>query len=221
MTGVAEHSRYKDDPFGRMLQTANFIGFTTYGSRTRAYAAIERVRAVHEGVVGVTDRAEPYAANDPALLLWVHCAEISMFLEGFVRYGHEVLRPGESDAYVAEMSQLARDLHSSTPPSSGNGLDAALERFIPELRLCAAGADARDWLLHHVITKPLQRPVFWILSRAAIDLLPPWAQAMLGVEVSPRQVRIIRPLARVLTRAIRVAVPPAPRYETTALTDVK
>ena len=55
MAGVAQHSRYQDDPLGRMLQTANFIGFTTYGTKATAAAAIERVLAVHEAVRGVAN----------------------------------------------------------------------------------------------------------------------------------------------------------------------
>ncbi|HEY5120060.1 MAG TPA: oxygenase MpaB family protein, partial [Acidimicrobiales bacterium] len=38
MAGVAQHSRYQADPLGRLLQTANFIGHTTYGTRRAAYA---------------------------------------------------------------------------------------------------------------------------------------------------------------------------------------
>ena len=36
MAGVAQHSRYREDPLGRLLQTANFIGFTTYGTKAQA-----------------------------------------------------------------------------------------------------------------------------------------------------------------------------------------
>src|ERR1700692_1373156 len=43
MAGVAQHSRYREDPLGRLLQTANFIGYTTYGTKAQAYACIERV----------------------------------------------------------------------------------------------------------------------------------------------------------------------------------
>ena len=72
MAGVAQHSRYQDDPFGRMLQTANFIGATTYGSKSSSKKSIKRVLQVHEQVVGLTNQGEPYAANDRDLLSWVH-----------------------------------------------------------------------------------------------------------------------------------------------------
>jgi uncharacterized protein (DUF2236 family) len=66
MAGVAQHSRYREDPRGRLLQTANFIGRTTYGSKATAYADIERVLAVHQAVRGVADDGDAYYANDPA-----------------------------------------------------------------------------------------------------------------------------------------------------------
>src|ERR1019366_9017504 len=76
MAGVAQHSRYQDDPLGRLLQTANFISATTYGSRSAAQSAIARVLNVHQFVQGVADDGPAYDANAPRLLLWVHCAEI-------------------------------------------------------------------------------------------------------------------------------------------------
>ncbi len=69
MAGVAQHSRYQDDPLGRLLQTANFISATTYGTRATAQGAIERVLSVHRFVHGVADDGQPYDANDPHLLL--------------------------------------------------------------------------------------------------------------------------------------------------------
>ena len=59
MAGVAQHSRYREDPLGRLLHTANFIGFTTYGTKAQAYASIERVLAVHQVVRGVADDGAP------------------------------------------------------------------------------------------------------------------------------------------------------------------
>ena len=87
MAGVAQHSRYREDPLGRLLQTANFIGFTTYGTKAQAYASIERVLAVHQVVRGVADDGVTYYANDPHLLAWVHAAETSMFLTAYRRFG--------------------------------------------------------------------------------------------------------------------------------------
>ena len=118
MAGVAQHSRYREDPLGRLLQTANFIGFTTYGTRAEAYASIERVLAVHQAVRGVADDGAPYFANDPHLLAWVHAAETSMFLNAYRRFGTVRLSDDDADRYVREMAQLALDLGMVDPPRS-------------------------------------------------------------------------------------------------------
>ena len=143
MAGVAQHSRYQHDPLGRLLQTANFIGFTTYGSSANAYASIERVLAVHQSVRGVADDGVEYYANDPHLLAWVHAAEMSMFLEGYRRFGRLRLTNDEADAYVNEMAHLARDMGVDDAPTTVDELTATLLRFRPELRLTTDAVTAQ------------------------------------------------------------------------------
>ena len=86
MAGVAAHSGYRGDPWGRLQRTSHFLATTTFGTVPDAQAAIERVRAVHERVRGRDDRGVPYRASDPALLRWVHVAEASSFLGAYQRY---------------------------------------------------------------------------------------------------------------------------------------
>ena len=69
-------------------------------------ADIERVLAVHQSVRGVADDGVAYYANDPHLLEWVHCAEMSMFLAGYQRFGRYHLSAADADRYVAEMAVL-------------------------------------------------------------------------------------------------------------------
>ncbi|MEI6743261.1 MAG: oxygenase MpaB family protein, partial [bacterium] len=80
MAGVAIHSDYKADPWGRLQRTADFLASTSFGNAEVAQAAVNRVLAVHERVTGVASDGRPYSANDPHLLLWVHVAEVDSFL---------------------------------------------------------------------------------------------------------------------------------------------
>lgn len=212
MAGVAQHSRYQHDPLGRMLQTANFISATTYGSRQSAFAAIERVRAVHQAVRGTAEDGRAYDANDPHLLKWIHCAEISMFLAGYQRFGREHLSAGEADAYVSETAQLARDLGVESPPTSVRELHDAIESFRPELRLTREGESARDFISHGVVKGVVQRSAYWLVVRSSYALMEPWARDMLEV-ASPAatEERFLRPVTRLVCGAVRLAVPPAPR----------
>jgi uncharacterized protein (DUF2236 family) len=211
MAGVAQHSRYQDDPLGRLLQTANFIGFTTYGTKQEAYASIERVLSVHQVVRGVADDGEAYDANDPHLLAWVHAAETSMFLGAYRRFGQLKLTDEQADTYVREMATLARDLGMIDPPESVAQLDAAILRFRPELRLSADGATARDFVSRGVVHGPTQRLVYWLLVQSSFALMEPWEVELLGVRARPlRNQLFLQPVTWVLCRAIRLFVPPPP-----------
>lgn len=215
MAGVAQHSRYQDDPFGRLLQTANFISATTFGSKETARVAIERVLNVHQFVHGVADDGAAYDANDPHLLLWVHCTELFMFLNAYQRFGARRLSDVEADTYVEEMVQIAFDLGVTSPPRSVSELNAALLTFRSELHLVPDGAVARDFIAHGVMKSRSQRVVHRLLVRSAWSLLPSWAQELLGVRTNAFSERlVIRPSTRVLSLLCRLALPPAPRHVT-------
>ena len=73
MAGVDQHSDWRRDPVGRLAATSAYLATITYGDRACAERAARRVRAIHEHVRGTdTVTGRPYAAGDPALLLWVH-----------------------------------------------------------------------------------------------------------------------------------------------------
>jgi len=210
MAGVAQHSRYQHDPLGRLLQTANFIGATTYGSAPTAYASIERVLSVHQSVRGVADDGRDYYANDPHLLAWVHAAETSMFLSGYQRYGKHKLSQHDVETYVGEMAHLARDLGIEQPPTTLDELNAALEEFRPELRLSPDGVTARDFVIDGFLEKPLQRIVYRLLIVSSLDLLTPWSLQMLGIPRRPAWQRaLVRSSTRLLCVVLRAFVPPA------------
>ncbi len=209
MAGVAQHSRYQNDPFGRLLQTANFIGTTTYGSRSASYASIERVLAVHEAVRGVADDGHAYYANDPDLLAWVHAAEMSMFLRGYLRFGRLHLTHEQCDAYVLEMSQLARDLGVLDPPTTLEELDCVLQDFRPQLRLSNDGVIGRDFVANGFSKGPVQRGAYRLLVWSAFDLLDPWARELLGVPTRSEPMRrLVRATTHLLCSTLRVFVPP-------------
>jgi uncharacterized protein (DUF2236 family) len=212
MAGVAEHSRYEHDPLGRLLQTANFIGTTTFGTKEAAYASIERVHAVHLGVRGVADDGVAYDANDPHLLAWVHAAEASMFLRGYQRFGKSAITRDEANAYVKEMAQLASDLGSENPPTNLSELDATLLRFRPELRLSQDGVAARDFVRDGFVDGVVTRLAYRLLVLSALDLLEPWARELLRVRKSPAIKRVgVRVATHFLCALVRMFVPPPDR----------
>ena len=94
MAGVAGHSGYKGDPWGRLQRTSHYLAVTTFGTIADAEQAIAHVRSVHRRVRGTDELGRPYAADDPHLLRWVHVAEIWSFLTAFQAYAAEPLIAG-------------------------------------------------------------------------------------------------------------------------------
>src|ERR1700728_4715549 len=81
MAGVDQHSGWRQDPVGRLAATSAYLATITFGERAAAAQAAARVRRIHAHVRGVDPvTSRPYAAGDPALLLWVHVAMVQSSL---------------------------------------------------------------------------------------------------------------------------------------------
>jgi uncharacterized protein (DUF2236 family) len=209
MAGVAQHSRYQEDPLGRLARTASFVGTTTFGSARDAATVIERVRAVHRQVHGVSTDGVAYRADDPALLEWVHVTEVAMFLAGARAYGPRRLSNDVCDRYVREMATLARDLGVDAPPRTVLELDEHVAAYRPRLRLTSDGRTTRDFLLRGVSRTPAQRVAYTTMVVAAVGILPPWARRQLSITTLPfADALMVRPTATLLCSTLRLAVPP-------------
>ena len=133
MAGVAGHSGFKGDPWGRLQRTSHYLATTTYGTIEHAEAAIGAVRAIHERVRGRDHRGRPYRASDPELLRWVHLAEVHSFLTAYQAYAATPLAPGESDLFVRQSAVAATLLGARGLPETSAELDRQLESFRPQL----------------------------------------------------------------------------------------
>ena len=214
MAAVAQHSQYQTDPLGRLERTADFLGTTTFGSRSEAQAAVARVRDVHARVVGTAPDGRPYSAADPELLTWVHTTEVRSFLAATRAYAPHHLSPAEEDAYVDEMSRVAVDLGAVVVPRTVDELEAYFEAVRPELRLTDEARTSRNFILRGVGRWPHEIATHTILVAAAQGVLPPWARAELRLPTVPGADRLaVRPAARALGSALRwvVARPVGPR----------
>ena len=124
MAGVAEHSNYRDDPWGRLQRTSTFLAETTFGSAIDAQRAVDRVRGIHRRVHGIAADGRSYTATDPHLLEWVHVAEADSFLRAYQLYGAAPLDQAGRDAYVADMAEIASRLGVPDPPRTERQLAA-------------------------------------------------------------------------------------------------
>lgn len=214
MAGVAQHSNYRDDPWGRLQRTADFLAATTFGPAAEAERAVARVKAVHARVEGTTRDGETYRADDPHLLRWVHVAEVDSFLAAHDRYGEHRLTPDERDQYVADAAVIARALGAHDAPVSVRELRDQIDAFRPELRGTPEAREAARYLLVQPPLPLAGRPVYGMIASAAVALLPRWARLPLWLPYLPLTETVaLRPVGGAVTRTIRWAMtgPGAPR----------
>lgn len=209
MAGVAQHSDYRTDPWGRLQRTADFLAATSFGTTEVAEAAVARVRMVHQRVRGRASDGRPYSANDPHLLRWVHICEVDSFLASYQRYGAEPLTPSDADEYVADMAVVASALGVNHPPTSVRELRAEFVEFRPELGGTREAREAARFLLLEPPLPLPARPAYGLLAAAAVSLLPAWTRWPLRLPLLPVSERLaIRPAGSAVTGLIRWALTP-------------
>ena len=204
MQGVADHSGYQGDMWGRLAQVSTYLAMTTFGTERDALQIIRAVQRAHESVTGTMPDGTPYAASDPHLLGWVHVAEIDSFLAAHDRYGQRRLIGPERDEYVAQTGVAAAHLGVIDPPRTEDELRRMLAAYGPELRGTPAAHDAIRFLLLHPDLPLAARPGYLSLAAAAIGLLPADARRELRLpRVPPVTNRVLGQLG---TRTIRWAM---------------
>jgi uncharacterized protein (DUF2236 family) len=209
MAGVADHSDFRQDPWGRLQRTARFLATTTYGTEDQAEQACATVRRVHRRVHGVAPDGRPYDANDPHLLTWVHIAEVDSFLAAYQHFGDHPLDRLERDVYVADMARVASALGVPDPPRTVGALRERLVAYQPELRSTGDARDAARFLLLQPPVPFAARGPYAVLGATAVSLLPWWAKLMLRLPPLPvTETVVIRPAGRALVAAMRWALTP-------------
>jgi uncharacterized protein (DUF2236 family) len=186
MAGVAQHSTWQQDPFGRIAATSGYILTVTYGDTAAAHRAASFVRGIH-GHVNGTDSVTglAYRAADPSLLLWIHAAMVDSIVNIVQRYGRG-LDAANADRYVAEMVRFAElvGVPADTVPANV----AALKEYIESVDLLQATPAARDSIALVLDPPWLEdetRELWRDLGQMAIGTLPGWARSMYGFDEPP------------------------------------
>ena len=178
MAGVDQHSDWRRDPVGRLAATSAYTTIVTYGDRASAERVAGQVRAIHSRVRGVDAvTGQPYAAGDPALLLWVHATLVDSALVACELFGTP-LTGEDADAYVREMTIAAELLgvpHELVPASVA-ALRRYLEEIRPELRRTPAAAESMGYLLDPPGLDEDIAELWQDIRDAAVASLPGWAR---------------------------------------------
>jgi uncharacterized protein (DUF2236 family) len=182
MAGVDQHSGWRQDPVGRLAATSAYVSVISFGDKATAERAAARVRGIHEHIRGVDQvTGRPYAASDPALLLWVHAALVESALVARRIFGTPV-SADDGDRYVAEMVVAAELV--GVPRSQVPASVAELERYVssvqPELRCTPAASESMAYLLDPPGLDPDIAEIWLDVRDGAIATLPQWALGMYG-----------------------------------------
>ncbi|WP_187414881.1 oxygenase MpaB family protein [Nonomuraea sp. PA05] len=187
MLGVWQNSNFQDDPFGRLRRTADFVGRVTFGSPREADEIGRRVRGIHRSLrIRDPETGRTHRVDDPELLLWVHCAEVSSYLE-VARRGGLGLSERQADRYLYEQRKSATyvGLHLDDVPGSCAEMDAYFKGMRPSLRVTPEAASTVRFLLWPRLPRELRllspgKPVYFPFGALCYYTLPGWARRMYG-----------------------------------------
>lgn len=224
MAGVAQHSNYKDDSWGRLMRTTDYVMTTTYGDTAAAEHAVKIVQRIHDRVRGVDPiTGRSYSANDPELLLWVHCAEVDAFIGAYRAYGPRT-SGADADRYVSEMATLAElfDIPAADIPRNIADLHDYMES--QELTSSAFTRDTMKFILFPPVPWPggklpnvpgrklllIPGRAGWSLySAATVAILPKRIRRAYGLPWVP-MTPILKAGVFAMSRTMRLVFPPPP-----------
>jgi uncharacterized protein (DUF2236 family) len=186
--GVAEHSRYRQDPLGRLTRTAAYVTATSFGAMPEVEHAVTLVRRRHRPVHGQSGRGAPYDAADPGLAAWVHNSLTDSFLAAYRAYGTRPCPAADADRYVAEQRRVGVLLDADPLPETAVELAAWISGH-PDLAPSAAGREAIAFLRHPPLP-PAIRLAYSVLLRAAAATLPDRIREITGIATRPGDLQL-------------------------------
>lgn len=190
MRGTWQNTAFADrrEAWGRFLRTAEFVRIRTYGSLAEVEKAGRRIRKIHATLTGVDPDGTRFRLDEPELLLWVHCGEVSSYLDVARRSGMRLSGP-DADAFVSEQRRAAAlvGLDPAQVPGCTADLEAWITAVRPRLRVTP---EARQAMLRSVNLRlpPAQLPLKLAMpsiGALAFASLPRWARRMYGTPGAP------------------------------------
>jgi uncharacterized protein (DUF2236 family) len=180
LAGVWDHSNFRDDMLGRFHRTARFVSATTFAPKEQARAQIDKVNRIHTHIRGLSQQGVAYDATDPALLTWVHAAEVSSFLRSFMTYSGERLSDAEQDRYFAETAEVAVSLGAGDVPTSRREMAAYMDGMRAHLLFDDRTSAVRDAVRSAPAPNWAASVMRWPYLTAGFSILPPFAKEMYG-----------------------------------------
>ena len=207
VAGVGGHSRYKEDPLGRLSRTTSYVTATTYGAMPEVEQAVAQVQRIHRMVSGVSSRGVSYDAADPGFSAWVHNALTDSFLVAHRTFGRVALSRAEEDRFVAEQTRAGALLGSDPMPSTASALSAWIEHH-PEIAPSPEMWEAVDFLADPPLDPGL-KVGYKTLFEAAVATIPTRVRSILGLTKVPGATSV----GRVAVAGLRWALGYSPSWQ--------
>ncbi len=217
--GVAQHSDYRSDPFGRLQRTLDVTTTIVFGTVEEATAASERLWSRHGLVKGTSDEAggrfaagAPYEAQDPALLMWVHATLVDTAIAVYDRYVAP-LSAAERAAYYDEQKLLGEQfgIPREAMPATYDDFCNYFDRVVAEeLAVTDSLRDVLDSILDPELppaAKLAVRPMISLVRLLTVGLLPQRLREELELAWSPRDQRLLD-----VSGALRRVLPLVPAH---------
>jgi len=211
--GVAEHSNYRDDPWGRLYRTLDLTTKIVFGSTETAKEAADRIWQVHGRVHGETREAggrypagTPYEARDPELLMWVHATLVDTAMLVYTRYVGK-LTIAEQHAYYEEQKLLGEQfgVPSDRQPDTFTDFNDYVRDMLAGDRIAVTDAlrDVVDATLRPELPF-VARPLVAALNLVTVGMLPQRVRRELEVAWTPGRERLLEASRVVISRLLPV-----------------
>ena len=208
MAGVAEHSDYRGDPWGRLQRTSTFLAVTTFGhGGRRATRGRQGARYPSAGPRCGAGRHAVCGVRSPSTGVGAHRrggqlpARTPALRRGAARPGRAATDTSPTPPVSPRRS--ACPTHRAPNSNCSNGSP----HYRPELRGTASARDAARFLL---LTPPLPlvaRAPYGVLAATSVAMLPAWARAPLWLPyVPPVEATVIKMAGNAVVGGIRWAM---------------
>jgi uncharacterized protein (DUF2236 family) len=212
--GVARHSNFRADPFGRLQRTLEAMSRIVFDERAAALAALRAVERAHAGVSGpLASDAGPfragtrYSGRDPELVLWVWATLLDTALAVYTRFVAE-LDAEALAAYYGDQRCLARLLGvpDALAPRDWGAFRAWYAGML-EGDVLSVTDEARE-VAQAVLHPPAQLPGAGLVRGVTAGLLPPRLREAFGLHWDAKSAARLERLSASV-RALRGARPDA------------
>lgn len=211
-----------DDPYGRLQRTAEVLGTITWGERADADRATEFVRLIHSTkrgtlpeAAGIFPAGTPWAADDPALLLWILSTLVDSAWIVYERYVAP-LRRADREAYWEDMKVVGRLFGLRDADMPGTSID--LEVYVHEMvhgDVLHVSEQARELGIEIVMHPPVPivaRPLLELANFITVGLLPSQIRRQYRLGWDPVRAVTLRIGAEYARRLLLPALPGRVRY---------